>query len=109
MVGDNTQRDIFFIILTVVDAHHLRDMLHDILNGIYKEEIIDALHYTGEALKAHACIYILLLELCIIAVAVRLELREYEVPDLYITVAVAADMAGRLATALLGSAVKVDL
>ena len=109
MVGDHTDGNILFLILLIGHAGNLADLLHDILDGIHLKEVIDALHDAGQTLQSHAGIDILMLQRGIAALAVGIELGEYQVPELHIAVAVAADMAVGAAAALFGPAVKVDL
>ena len=108
MVGDNTQGDILFLVLVVLDARYLHDVLHDVLDGVDLEEVVHALHDAGEALKTHTGIDIAALEAGIVIVAV-IKLGENEVPELNISVAVAADSAGRRTAAVLLAAVEIEL
>ena len=59
--------------------------------------------------RAHAGINVGACQTLVVALAVGIELTEHQIPDLHIAVAVAAHAAGRLAAAVLGAAVKVDL
>ena len=109
MVCDNTQGDILFLVLVVLDARYLHDVLHDVLDGVDLEEVVHALHDAGEALKTHTGIDIAALEAGIVIVAVVIKLGENEVPELNISVAVAADSAGRRAATVLLAAVEIEL
>ncbi len=109
MVRDDAERDVGLLILVVVDTGEVGDGLHDVLDRVDLEEVVDALHDAGETLETHTGIDVLVFERRVIVVAVVVELGEDEVPDLHVTVAVAADLAGGLAAAVLFSAVIVDL
>ena len=63
MVGNNTQGDVLFLVLMILDAGYLHDVLHDVLNRIDLKEVVHALHYAGKALKTHTGVDILLLQL----------------------------------------------
>ncbi len=58
-------------------------MLHNILNGIDLENVVNALHNAGKSFKSHSRINIFALHFGIIAVSVAVELTENEIPDLY--------------------------
>lgn len=109
MVGDNSERDVVLLIVVILNARNVDDMLHNILNGIDLKEVINALHYAGKALKTHTGVDIAALEAGIVIVSVIVELSENEVPELNISVAVAADSAGRRAAAVLLAAVEIEL
>ena len=109
MVGDHTDGNILFLILLIGHAGDLADLFHDILDGIHLKEVIHPLHDAGQTLQSHAGIDVLVLQRGIAALAVGIELGEYQVPELNVAVAVAADMAVGAAAALFGPAVKVDL
>ena len=83
-------------------------MLHNVLNGVYKEEVIYALNYTRQALKSHTCVDIGMFKRSVVALAVVVELGKYEVPDLDEAVALAANVTVGLAAAFFGTAVKVN-
>jgi hypothetical protein len=96
--------------LLVVRAGYLGDLVRDVHDGVDVEEgQSTSWHTHGQALKAHAGVDVLLLELGIVAVTVVVELGEDDVPDLHVAVAVAADGAGGLAAAVLLAAVVVNL
>ena len=84
-------------------------MLHNILNGVNLKDIVNALHNTSKSFKSHTGIYILLSELCIVAVSVIVKLREYVVPDLHVSVALTAGLTFGRAAAVLFASVKVYL
>ena len=108
MVGDNTKRYVFLIVIVILNAGNLGDMLHNILNGVYLKEVVNPLHYAGKALKTHSGIDILLRKIGVISVAVIIELAENVVPDLHITVAITTGRTIGLAAAVFLSAVKVN-
>ena len=64
-------------------------MLHDILNSIDLEDIVNALHNASKSFKSHTCIDVLALHFLVVTVSVAVELAENEVPYLDDTVAVA--------------------
>ena len=109
VVGDDAQRDVGLLVLVVVDTGEVRNGLHDVLDRVDLKEVVDALHDAGQTFEAHTGIDVLVLERRVIVVAVVVELGEDEVPDFHVAVAVAADLAGGLAAAVLFSAVIVDL
>ena len=108
MVGDDAERDVHFLGLFVMCARELGDLVRDVHDRIDVKQRRDVLAHAGKALEAHAGIDVLLLELFIVAVAVVIELREDDVPDLNIAVAVAADRTAGLAAAVLLAAVVVN-
>ena len=63
MVGNNSERNIVFLILMVFNARKLDNMLHNVLNGVNLKEIVNALHNAGKAFKTHTRINIAALEL----------------------------------------------
>ncbi len=109
MVGYYAQGNILFRVITVFYTGNAADMLHYVLHRIYKKQVVYILHNTGKALKAHARIYIRMRHRRIVAVAVAVKLRENNIPELDVAVAVAAYTARRLVAAVLRSAVEVYL
>ena len=109
MVGDNAERNVGLFIIAVMNAGDLRNLLHDVLDGIDLKEVVNVLHNAGDSFQTHTGIDVGLLHPFIMAFAVGIELGENKVPELNITVAVAAGAAGRLAAAARFSAVEVDL
>ena len=77
--------------------------------GIDGVQGIGILHHHGQTLQTHAGINILVLQIGVVALAVVVELGEYDIPYLAETVAVAAYMAVRLAAAVLLASVIVNL
>ena len=108
MVGDDAQGHVFLAALAVARAGDLRDLVRDVHHRVDVEERINVLAHDGQALKTHAGVDVLLLELGVVVVAVVVELGEDDVPDLHIAVAVAADGAAGLAAAVLFAAVVVN-
>ena len=108
VVGDDAQRHVFLAALAVARAGDLRDLVRDVHDRVDVEERINVLAHNGQALKTHAGVDVLLLELGVVVVAVVVELGEDDVPDLHIAVAVAADGAAGLAAAVLFAAVVVN-
>ena len=109
VVRDDAKGDVVLLVFVVVDTGDVGNGLHDVLDRVDLEEVVDALHDAGQTLETHAGIDVLVFERRVIVVAVVVELGEDEVPDLHVAVAVAADLAGGLAAAVLFSAVIVDL
>ena len=108
VVGDDAQGHVFLAALAVARAGDLRDLVRDVHHRVDVEERINVLAHNGQALKTHAGVDVLLLELGVVVVAVVVELGEDDVPDLHIAVAVAADGAAGLAAAVLFAAVVVN-
>ena len=109
MVGDDADGDIGLGVLLVGLACNVLHMMQHALHGIHLEQVAHVLHHAGQTLQAHAGINVGACQTLVVALAVGVELAEHEVPDLHIAVAVAAHAAGRLAAAVLGAAVEVDL
>ena len=109
VVCDNTQRNVGLVILTVLNTYNRRNVLHNILNCVNKEQVVYTLHNASKTLKTHSCVDIGMVKGCVVALAVALELSEHQVPNLNKAVTLAANLTiGRAATLLLTS-VKVDL
>ena len=108
MVGDDAQRDVLLLALAVVRAGQLGDLMRDVHHGVHIEQRAHVLAHAGQPLEAHACVDVLLLQLGVVVVAVVVKLREDHVPDLDISVAVAADRAAGLAAAVLRTAIIVN-
>ena len=70
MVGNDAQGDILLVVLAVVHAHDLRNMLHDILDGIDQKQVVYALHDASQTLQTHTRVDVLLRHLGIVAFAV---------------------------------------
>ena len=108
VVSDDAQGHVFLAALAVARAGDLRDLVRDVHHRVDVEERINVLAHNGQALKTHAGVDVLLLELGVVIVTVVVELGEDDVPDLHIAVAVAADGAAGLAAAVLFAAVVVN-
>ena len=109
MVGDDAQGHIGLVAVAIVRAGDLADLVGDVHDGVHIEERIHALADNGQTLEAHAGVDVLLNEVRVVAVAVVVKLGKDVVPDLHITVAVAAGRAVRLTAAVFLAAVKIDL
>ena len=109
VVGDHAQRHVGGVALAVGGAGDLGDLAGDIHDGIHVKQGGHALAHAGQTLQAHTGIDVLLLKLGVVVLTVVVELGEHHVPDLDITVAVAAHGAAGLAAAPLLAAVVVDL
>ena len=83
-------------------------MLHDVLNGVYLEDIVDALHCTGKSFKSHTRINILALHFSIVSVSVAVELAENKIPYLNYTVDLTC-LLKTLKRAIFLASVEVDL
>ena len=108
MVGDDAQRDVGLFILLVGNICNAADVLHDVLHGVYLEQVAYILHDAGKALQTHAGVDVWFWHPLVMSVAVRVELREYQVPDFHVAVAVAADLTLRSAAATAFAAVKIN-
>lgn len=102
MVGDNTERNVNLFIFVVSYACDAANVLHDVLYGINLEQVVYALHHTSQTFQTHTGINVLVFHFGVVTVAVAVKLAEYQVPNLYIAVAVAANVAVRLAAAFSG-------
>ena len=109
MVCDDAQCHIHLFILIISHICNPADMLHNILHGVYLEQVVYTLHDTCQTFQTHTGINILVFHFRVMAVAVAVKLAEYQVPDFNITVAVTAYMAIRLSASLFRTAVKVNL
>ena len=109
MIGDNAQGYVALIALAVVCAGYLGYLVSDVHDRIDVKQRVYALADDRETLKAHAGVDILLRKLGVVAVAIVIELRKNVVPDLDISVAVAADSAVGLTAAVFRAAVIVYL
>ena len=108
MVGDNTKRNIGFVAFTVLNTNYGRNVLHNILNCVNKEQIVNPLHYTGKSFKSHTCVDIWVVKWGVVALSVTVELGENKVPNLHKPVAVTAYCTALFATAVFFSTVVVD-
>ena len=109
VVGDDADGDIGLFVLAVGLAGDVLHMVQHALDGVHLEQVAHALHHAGQALEAHAGVDVGAGQPLIVALAVRIELAEHQVPDLHKAVAVAAGAAGGLAAAVLDAAVEIDL
>ncbi len=90
MVCNDTKRYILCSILFITAVCQLANLIHQGTVGVHIEEGSHILTNHSQSLKTHAGIDVLLDQVSIIALAVIVELREYDVPDLHVTVALAA-------------------
>ena len=97
------------VVLAVGLVGNVLYMVQHALHGVNLKQVAHALHHAGQTLQTHAGINVGACQTLVVALAVGIELTEHQIPDLHIAVAVAAHAAGRLAAAVLGAAVKVDL
>ena len=95
MVGDNLERNILLRILAVFHTGNLGGILDDGIKEIRLEVRALVLHDRGKALQTAARIDVFMGERLVLPVLRAVVLREHEVPDLKIAVAVAADTASR--------------
>ena len=108
MVGDDAEGNIGLGIVAVFYICNFTDVLHDVLHGVHKEKVVNALHHTGETLQTHTGIDVGVIKGCVGSLAVGIKLGKDVVPDFDVSVAVAADPAGFLAAAVFLTAVEVD-
>ena len=87
MVGNHTQRNILFLILVITGRSKLRRLIEKCANRIYFKDGLDILYDDRKALKPHAGIDVLLLELAVVAMSVVVKLAEDIVPDFHEAVA----------------------
>ena len=109
MICDEADGHIVLVILVVLFAGDLTDFVPQSLDGIHIKDRIHILHYHRQTLQAHACVDVLLIQLCIVALAVVVKLGKHVVPDFHVAVAVAAHGAVRFPAAVLFSPVIIDL
>ena len=109
MVGHDTHGYVGVIVIAVFLACHLADLIAQSADGINVKNRINVLYGDRQTLQSHTGIDILLDQLGVVAVAVVIELGEYDVPYFHVSVAFAAYCTVRLAAAVFLAAVKVDL
>ena len=97
VVGDDLDGHVLLRVLAVLDVDELAGLVHDGTEEVRLKVVRHALHDGGEALEPHAGVYILMRKRREVARFVAVVLHEDEVPYFEISVAVAADGAGRLA------------
>ena len=97
MVGDNLDRHILLRVLAVFDVDELAGLVHDRAEEVRLKVVGHALYDGGEPFEAHAGIDIFMGQRREVAGLVAVILHKDEVPYLQVTVAVAANGAGRLA------------
>ena len=101
MISDQADRNIVRSICLIGLARQGADLIPDRLHGVDLEDSLYILHDNGKTLQSHAGINILLGKLCIIAVAVIIELGKDIVPDLHEAVTLAAHNVFRAIAVLL--------
>ena len=84
-------------------------MLYNVLNRVNLKQVVHALHNNCKSFKSHTGVNVRVRERIVISVIVLVKLRKHKVPNLHISVAVAAYAAGRLAAAVFFAAVIVNL
>ena len=109
MVGDNADRNIVVCIVAVRFARYLAYLVNNFADRVDLKHIVNALHNASKTLKSHTRVYVLLRKLLIRAVAHIVELGENVVPDLHISVALAAGLTVGASAAVLFASVKVYL
>ena len=90
MVGNNAERNIVLLVITVLNVSGFLDRLHYIAYSIDLEKVVYALHKASKTLKSHTGVDIGFCEACIVIVTVVIELSENEVPELHKAVAIAS-------------------
>ena len=108
MIGDLSDIDIDSRILVILFIGDFADLLTEGANCINIKHGVNVLNSDCKALETHSGINILLLQCCIVAVTVVLELCEDVVPDFHETVAVAARLGVIFISHILFAAVIVD-
>ena len=109
MVCNNTQRNICLMIYSVLLAGEVTYMISQCFHCINIKHGIYILYDTGKTLKSHTCINVLLDQVCIVAVSVIVELAEYVIPDLHVTVTLTPYCTSRFSTSVFFSTVIVNL
>ena len=110
MVGDQTDGYILLFVFLVLRSEQARRPYPAVLCIVSTSKMEStSCTTTSQTLQTHTGIDIFLLQLGIVAVAVVLKLGKYVVPDLHVTVAVAAYGTARLAAAVFFSTVIVNL
>ena len=110
MVRDDAQGYVDLLIAALIaDTRHLFRGVQDFRDRIDIEDGIHILHDARKAFQTHTGIDVLLDQIAVVALAVVVKLCEDVVPELDVSVAVAARFAVGLAAAVLFAAVEVDL
>ena len=109
MIRYNADRNIRTFFFPINNIRHPAYMAAQFLDRIHVKYGIHILNNRSKSLQTHACIDVLLLELCIISLAVIFKLGKYVVPYLHIAVALTPNRTVRAAAAVLFSPVIVDL
>ena len=109
MVRDQTQGYILLMVRIVGRACQAAYLIQQRTDGIYIENGIHVLNNNSQTLQTHTGINILMGQFNIVTLAISIKLRKYVVPDLHVTIAVAAYGTSGLAAAISFSAVIVDL
>ena len=107
MVNNDTDGNISVICRTSFIGDAARKRADMIAESLYRIDIKNRTYILDsncKSFKTHACINILVDQICIVTVTVIVELRENNVPDFHVTVAFAAHYILR-AIAELGSAI----
>ncbi|MPM78104.1 hypothetical protein SDC9_125115 [bioreactor metagenome] len=108
MVGDHADGHVGLVVLPIGLARNFFNMVQNGAHGIHFKQVAHALQHTGKALKAHTGVDVRVLQQCVGALAVRIELAEHKVPHFHIAVTVAAHFAVRLAATEFRPAVKIN-
>ena len=108
MVGNNSERNVCFLVLFIFNLCNIRNMLHYICNSVYLKEIVHALHYCSKTFKAHTCVDIGVCKAVIVALLVFVELGKHQVPHFHKSVAVTAQLTIGLAAAVLRASVNMN-
>ena len=109
MIRDNTDRYISIILFLIFHAGNLTYSGAQRQYRVHIKDRIHILYCRRQTLQTHAGINILLDKLCIIALTVIVKLRKHVIPDLHITVTVAAYRTPWFATAVFLPTVIIDL
>ena len=108
MVSDDTEGNVFLVVLLVSTVSQSAHLVHQSAVCIYVEKGCNILADNSQSLKSHTSIDVLLDQIGVISVSVIVELGEYNIPYFHETVSFAAHNVLRTCSILL-SAVIVDL
>ena len=109
VICHDTDGYVGIVVHAVFFACHAADLVAEGTDGVHVKDGVHVLDSHCQTLQAHACIDVLLDQIGIVAVAVVVELGEYDVPYFHVSVALAAHGTVRLSAAVLFTAVIIDL
>jgi len=109
MVGDDPEGYVLLLALAVAGTGDLRNLIGNVHHGVHIEQRVHILADNSQTLKAHTGIDVLLLQHSVVVMTIVVKLREHQIPNFHIAVAVATHSAAGLAAAVLLTAVIVYL